>query len=84
MALISFLSKALGGRASDQHITRNSGFLKLIEPTDLIMAGRGFTVKEDLMMHGATLEIPPPSSGLDHMTRPKVQKTKKIANEGYI
>ena len=75
--MISFLSKACGGRASDQHITRESGFLNLLEPTDLIMAGRGFTIKEDLMVRGATLEIPPPSS--EQMSKDKNQP-KKIAN----
>ena len=78
--MISFLSKAWGGRASDQHITRESGFLDLLEPTDLIMADRGFTIKEDLMVRGATLEIPPPSSGLEQMSKDKVIKTKRIAN----
>lgn len=78
--MITFLSKAWGGRASDQLITRESGFLRHIEPTDLILADRGFTIKEDLMMRGATLEIPPPSSGLEQMSRQKVKKTKKIAN----
>ena len=78
--MISFLSKAWGGRASDQFITRESGFLDLLEPTDLIMADRGFTIREDLMRRHATLEIPPPSSGLDQMTRENVQATKKIAN----
>ena len=63
--MISFLSKAWSGRTSDQHIIRESGFLDLLEPTDLIMADRGFTIKEDLMVRGATLEIPPPSSGLE-------------------
>ena len=78
--MISFLSKAWGGRASDQHITRESGFLDLLEPTDLILADRGFTIKEDLIVRGATLEIPPPSSGLEQMPREKVLTTKKIAN----
>ena len=44
------------------------------------MADRGFTVKEDLMVRGATLEIPPPSSGLEQMSKDKVIVTKKIAN----
>ena len=78
--MISFLPKAWGGRASDQHITRESGFLDLLEPTDLIVADRGFTIKEDLMVRGATLEIPPPSSGLEQMSKDKVIVTKKIAN----
>ena len=45
------------------------------------MADRGFTIKEDLMVRGATLEIPPPSSGLEQMSKDKVIVTKKIANE---
>ena len=78
--MISFLSKSWGGRASDQQITRESGFLELLEPTDLVMADRGFTIKEDLMVRGATLEIPPPSSGLEQMSKDKAIVTKKIAN----
>ena len=78
--MISFLSKAWGGRASDQHITRESGFQDLLEPTDLVMADKGFTIKEDLMVRGATLEIPPPSSGLEQMSKDKFIVTEKIAN----
>ena len=48
-----------------------------MEPTDLIMADRGFTIKEDLIVQGATLEIPPPSSGLEQMNREKVKTAKK-------
>ena len=78
--MITFLSKAWGGRASDQHITKTSGFIELIEPGDLILADRGFTIKEDIMMKGAFLKIPPPSSGHEQMTGKDVQETKKIAN----
>ena len=45
-------SSAWGGRASDQHMSRESGFLDLLEPTDLIMADRDFTIKEDLTVGG--------------------------------
>ena len=46
----------------------------------MIMADRGFTIKEDLIVQGATLEIPPSSSGLEQMTREKVKTAKKIVN----
>ena len=78
--MITFLSKAWGGRASDNHITKTSGFLNLVEPGDLIMADRGFTIREELVLRNATLHIPPPSAGIEQQTREAVQKTKKIAN----
>jgi len=72
------LSQAWGGRATDRHIVQNnSGFLDLIEPYDLVLADRGFTIREDLLFRHATLEIPPPSAGLTHMSRQNVFKTKK-------
>lgn len=52
----------------------------MVEPNDLILADRGFTIKEDLMLRRATLEIPPPSSGVEQMTKEKVKLTKKVAN----
>ena len=44
------------------------------------MADRGFTIKEDLTMRGTSLEVPPPSSGLEQMSKDKVIVTKKIAS----
>ncbi|PIK56573.1 hypothetical protein BSL78_06541 [Apostichopus japonicus] len=76
--MISFRSKAWGGRTSDQHITRESGFFNLVDPGDLILADRGFTIREDLLIQGARLEIPPPSKGIEQMTRSDTLKT--IAN----
>lgn len=67
-------------RASDVHIVRKSGFLSLIEPNDVLMADRGFPIQEDLMLHHATLEIPPAAQGNRQMTTSKVKKTKNVAN----
>ncbi len=44
------------------------------------MADRGFPIREDLAKIGATLEIPPPSAGLEQMSQAKVKTTKSIAN----
>lgn len=78
--LVSFISKAVGGRATDRYITQESGFLSLIDPYDTVMADRGFPIQEDLLYHHAKLEIPPPSSGLEQMCARNVMKTKRIAN----
>lgn len=46
---INFISKAWGGRASDVHIVRESGFVssKFHHPGDQILADRGFTLHDD-------------------------------------
>lgn len=67
-------------KQSDRHITRESGFLRKVDPGDLILADQGFTIKEDLLFRGATLTIPPASSGQEQMSQENVMATKKIAN----
>ena len=82
--LISYISKAWGGRTTDRYIVQNSGFLDLIEPYDTIMADRGFTIREDLLFRYANLEIPPPSTGLTQMPRQAVLKTKKLVMHVFM
>jgi hypothetical protein len=77
---ISYVSPAYGGRASDLFIVRDSGFLKLIEPYDQVMAGRGFKIKEDLMVSMATLCIPPSCAASMQMLPQDVRMTSNIAN----
>jgi hypothetical protein len=77
---ISFISESWGGRLTDRFIVQQSGILELIEPGDVVLADRGFTIQEDLLYRRATLVIPPPSSGKSQMTRANVVKTKQIAN----
>ena len=52
---ISFLSKCWGGRATDKCITMNSGFLRLLDPGDVVLADRGFDIGDDIALHGARL-----------------------------
>ena len=76
----NFVSKAWGGRASDPHITRHSGFLDIVEIHDAVMADRGFQIQEDLMLKLAYLHIPPGRRGTEQMTPNEVRKTQIIAN----
>ena len=78
--MISFISAGWGGRTSDKHIVNQSGFLDLLDPGDVILADRGFTINSELLMRKAELHIPPPSSGVEQQTTADVAKTKKIAN----
>ena len=48
---IMFLSDCFGGRTSDQYICNDSGFYKLLDPGDEVMADRGFQIKEDLLFY---------------------------------
>ena len=56
---ISFVTAAWGGRASNRYIVQQCGILNLIDPGDIILADRGFTIPEDLLYRQASLVIPP-------------------------
>ena len=78
--VISWVSPSYGGRASDIHIVRTSGFLNIIEPYDQIMADRGFKIKTDLALHQCSLAIPPSAAAGVQMTKDQTKQTSTIAN----
>ena len=77
---ICFLSQGWCGRASDKRITLESVFMDLIEPQDVVLADRGFSIVEHLAQRSVKLEIPPPSSGIEQQERSEVLKTSSVAN----
>ena len=77
---ISYVSPAFGGRTTNVHIVRDSGFLDLVEPYDEVMADRGLNIREELMMRMATLCIPPRKATSMQMLPSDVRKTSRIAN----
>ena len=58
LGAINHISKCYGGKASDIQITRESGFAtsQYHMPADQILAGRGFTLKDDFAA-GASAEL---------------------------
>ncbi|XP_065056361.1 uncharacterized protein LOC135684653 [Rhopilema esculentum] len=77
---ISFVSNGYGGRATDQHICRDSGFYNLLEYGNEIMADRGFQIRDDLLHFYCTLYVPPGARVKSQMTERECKKTKEIAN----
>ena len=68
--MITYLSQAWGGRASDNNIVRKSGFLDFVEPGDSIMVGEELIpIEEDLMQRQAVMELSPPGGGEQQMIR---------------
>ncbi|XP_072047344.1 uncharacterized protein [Amphiura filiformis] len=76
----SFLSKAWGGRTSDKVITEESGFLNKLDPGDLVLADRGFTITEMVAMQGAQVHIPSFTRGKKQLSAADIALTRKIAN----
>lgn len=55
----NFISRGWGCRTSDVVITRESGFYDLLGHGDEVMADKGFTIAEDLLVMHCRLHIPP-------------------------
>ncbi len=67
----------LGFRQRNNH---KLWFLQFLQHCDLILADRGFTITEELAIHGATLKIPHFTKGKAQMSGKEVDTSKKIAN----
>lgn len=56
---ISFVSKPIGGSASNKQIVKMTNIVELFSEGDICMADHGFNVKDLLLKKGVRLEIPP-------------------------
>ena len=56
--IVSYISTAWGGRASDKKITEESGMLENLLPGDIALADRGFNIEESVGFYCASLKIP--------------------------
>ncbi|XP_028428307.1 uncharacterized protein LOC114551462 [Perca flavescens] len=55
--VITFASDLYGGSASDKAITADCGLLQHLHPGDMVMADKGFTIR-DILPEGVSLNIP--------------------------
>ena len=73
---ISFVSSLYLGSISDVELTRVSGFIEHLhdKPGVSIMADRGFTIKDQLLPHKVSLNIPPFMEGRARLPADEVKK----------
>lgn len=58
--LISYVSEAYSGKASDKQIFNEQNFLELLDPfTDELMVDKGFSIQQECLNKGIRLHIPP-------------------------
>ena len=76
---ILFVSDAYEGRISDKEIVCVSGFLDFLNPGDVVMADRGFLIKELLNERHVKLIIPPFLGSRHRFTPQEEALTKDIA-----
>ena len=77
---VSWVSPVYGGRSSDIHTVRDSGFLNLLEPFDQVMADKGFKIKTDLALKQCYLRISPSAAKRSQNVKKDVHDTSNIAN----
>lgn len=56
--VILFVSIGFGGRASDKEVVSKSGFLNKIQEGDVVLADKGFLIKDELEAREASLKMP--------------------------
>ncbi|KAM7290278.1 uncharacterized protein ISCGN_026923 [Ixodes scapularis] len=72
--------RVYGGRHSDSFITRDSGFLTLVEPGDDVMCDKGFpAIKTTVAEEGAILVMPPFNVGGGQLSKQDMEDTLTIA-----
>ncbi|KAK6175897.1 hypothetical protein SNE40_014273 [Patella caerulea] len=74
-----FVSDTFEGSISDKDIVLKSGFLDHLVPGDVIMADRGFNIRDVLNSRKVDLIIPPFLAGREKLTPQEEALTKDIA-----
>lgn len=68
-----------GGRVSDKYLIQESGFLRLLEPGDTVLADRGFDIADDIGLHGGELAIPAFTCGKSQLAQKEVEFSQRLA-----
>ena len=78
--VVTFVSEAWGGRASDKYFTEHSGILDKLLPGNIVLADRGITISDSVGMMQAKLNIPAYTKGKNQLNAVDIKETRSIAN----
>ena len=78
--VVSFISKAWGGRASDKYITEHCKLLDHLIPGDVVLADRGFNIAESVGVMQAQLHIPAFTKNRSQLSALEIEQTRTVAN----
>ena len=76
---VCYVSDLYGGNISDKKLVMQSGFLKLLECGNSIMADRGFNI-DDILPPGVLLNVPPMLNETGQLTVNERTTTRQIAS----
>ena len=78
--VVTFISKAWGGRVSDKHLTENSELLSKLLPGDYILADRGFDIQDNVALYCAEVKLPAFTKGKKQLSAIDVENSRRIAS----
>ena len=78
--VVSFISKAWGGRVSDKYLTEHPNFLKNILLGGVVLADRGFDIADSIGFYCGELKIPVFTKGKHQLSSLDVETTRRIAS----
>ncbi|EEC03876.1 conserved hypothetical protein [Ixodes scapularis] len=76
---VSFVSKCWGGRASDEKLIQSSRLLDKLANGDVILADRGFLIKEDVARRGAHLVVRALTRGKKQLPAREAEEARQIS-----
>ena len=77
---VSFISDGWGGRTTDKFLTEHFTFLDNLIPGDIVLADRGFDIKDSVGLLCSRLEIPAFAKNKKQLDAISIEQTRNIAN----
>ena len=77
--MVTFISHLYGGHVSDKALTADCGLIELLEAGDVVMADKGFDIKDLLVAKKVILNIPPFLREKEQFSLAEEAETRRIA-----